>query len=160
LQLLSFPDYMRQRHGIQQQSTPYGGFGQSPPNFDTSQLITDEPIHRAVLRMLAMPGDRLKIEAVCEEADPEAAAALAFVAAVEKFREREPEELPNEAHDIVERFMAGDSGLRVQFTQRVQQQLISTPKPHTAMFDDAQKEAMARLVGTICPNVYSAQCTA
>ena len=65
LQLLSFPDYMRQRHGIQQQSTPYGGFGQSPPNFDTSQLITDEPIHRAVLRMLAMPGDRLKIEVQC-----------------------------------------------------------------------------------------------
>jgi len=154
LQLLSYPDYMRQRHGIQKPAAPFRGFGSVPPSMDSQALITDLPIHRSVLRMLASPGDRLRIEAVCEEVDPEAAAALAFVAAVEKFREREPEELPNEAHDIVERFMAGDSGLRVQFSQRVQQQLISTPKPHTAMFDDAQKEAMARLVGTICPNVF------
>ena len=102
--------------------------------------------------MLQSAADRIKIEAVCEEVDAEAAAALAFISSVEKFREHEPEELPNEAHDMVERFMTGDSGWQVHFSQRVQQELISTPRPHTAMFDHAQKEAIATLCAVLCPD--------
>ena len=64
----------------------------------------------------------------------------------------EPEELPNEAHDMVEKFMTGDSGWQVHFSQRVQQELISTPRPHTAMFDHAQKEAIANLAAALCPD--------
>jgi len=156
LQLLCFPDYMRQRHGIQNRAEY-----QSPSKLalagemsiaEEHMLITDSPMSRALLAMLSNPGERLKLEAVVEEVDPQAAAALAFVMAVEHFRVQEPEALPHEAHDMVEKFMTGDSGLQVSFSQKVQQELISTPRPHIQMFDPAQKEALRSLLRSVCPD--------
>jgi len=154
LQLLSFPDYMRTRHGIQLPSNGLRALDNATV-VDPMMNITDNPMHRTILRMLETPAERLRVENVCEDTDMEAAAALGFVATIEAFRQKEPEQLPTEAHDIVEQYMAGDSGLHVRFSQRVQQELISTPKPHIAMFDQAQKEAMTRLVAAICPGALA-----
>ena len=78
-------------------------------------------------------------------------APLEFCLAVEEFRARPALELPATAHRIVEAHMASDSRLRVNFSNGVQQELISVARPHVGMFDNAQKEALYIINQLLCP---------
>merc|ERR1711966_220725 len=95
-----------------------------------SARTTDSAANRATICMLKLQDpDNV---AVSEKLRARAAEVghkhtLECIEAIENFRELPLESMPTEAHDIVDRFMASDTGPKVFFSSRVQQELINTP---------------------------------
>eukprot|EP00656_Telonema_subtile_P056287 TRINITY_DN8959_c0_g4_i6.p1 TRINITY_DN8959_c0_g4~~TRINITY_DN8959_c0_g4_i6.p1 ORF type:complete len:817 (+),score=186.26 TRINITY_DN8959_c0_g4_i6:858-3308(+) len=142
LKLLVYRTFMCQRHHLANDKS------QKAPPLDESFSMTHSPLYKTIVRMLSSTSDKMKLLSLAEEVD--SVSWLEFFICVEKFRMLEVEQMPREAHDIVEKFMAADSGLRLDFSPQVQQELINTAQPHQSMFDRAQREAFHVLVHLQC----------
>jgi hypothetical protein len=147
LEAFALPSYLEDKHNIL--ATPLENFAPMP-QVHNSQQVTAVPFNRMVLARLQAPGDGGVLQVRCEE-EVGATSPLEFIAAVEKFHSLSTNMMPEVAHDIVEAHMASDSRARVNFSSAVQQELINTARPHSAMFDNAQKEALYILWQILCP---------
>jgi len=145
LETLVLPMYLEERHKMV--ATPPEIFAPMP-TANNSQKVTASAFNRMCLAHLQHTDGTLRKR--CEE-ELGAEAPFLFVAAVERFRTLAVSEMPAVAHDIVEAHMASDAKSRVSFTSTVQQELINTARPHSAMFDNAQKEALYILWQILCP---------
>jgi len=142
LKLLVYRTYMRERHAMVCETT------ENPPPIDEASVLTDSPLYKTVLRMLNSTTERIKLMAIAEEVD--AVNWLEFISCVQGYKILEPEEMPAEAHNIVEKFMTLDSGLRLHFSEQIQQELINTETPHHGLFDRALREAFHTFVHLLC----------
>jgi hypothetical protein len=140
LKLLVYRTYMMERHQMK--------YNLDLPPVDDTFVLRESPLYLSILRMLGCTTDRLRLVAMAEEVN--ASGWIDFIACVEAFRELEPEDMPQEAHSIVEKFLATDSGLELKFSNKVHQELINTVQPNQSMFDRALREAFHAFVHALC----------
>lgn len=148
LEMFVLPGYLERHHGVV--ASPPEGFAALPESL-LSQPATVSGVNRMLLTRLsgAHPAMKEELRLTCEELG--GLAPLEFCVAVEDFRKLPSGQLPAAAHRIVEEHMASDARLRVNLSNRIQQELISVARPHSGMFDNAQKEALYILTQLLCP---------